>query len=731
MENDVASPMYNPNHRCRRTRRNIKTTKILTGQVAFRIVCHVSVFGGLIGKAGSIISTISAETGCVIRCQEVIPGSDLRVVLVVGSGSIDRKIVLFDTDAKEGEKCGEVSSAQEAVVRVFERVWEVEAEIQGKGDCGGGDDVSYCGLLADKTHIGAVIGKGGRNVTRIRRETGAKIRMLPPPTCAAKDDELIQITGGTLAVKKALIAVTSCLQDCSPVGNDLGLSSGPVEMVRHGDSPDPHRELFADLYSFLPPSTENSVNSVSQIYSSSTYVDRESSLDTKGTKQEVAFRLLCSNNAAGGIIGKRGAIVRDLENQSGAFIKFAAPLTGSSERVVTVSALENPDTWDSPAQNAVNLVFSRSVEVDNPQGFSSGMSKDSTITAKLLVGSDMVGCLTANGVRVVLEIINKTGADIQILGGEQVLDYASENDLVVQITGKYKDVQNALFQVTGRLRQNHLSVEVLNEANMRSCNGRGRVGETTSPGLHQALLPSPHSKPEAISRREVHQYELSNNKDDPASTKSYQPQNKGRGHTTATTNGEQDSRTLGRSSKIVKSLDYLLPTEVQSRSPSGGVGETISTGLHKSLGQFPDSGEQNNLPKRVAQLGLFDNIGGPSKLQASKTKRRGRTTAITNGEVVSTTFARGSEFQSGKKPVFVANTTVEIVVAENVFGCVYGKDGSNLAHLKQVKNHAPHRKELIISNAVFLTSCYSAPSVLENCFVFSNPLLGNVNFNLF
>ncbi|KAK0604751.1 hypothetical protein LWI29_019082 [Acer saccharum] len=422
MENDVASPMYNPNLRCRRTRRDINSTKILTGQVSFRIVCHVSVVGGLIGKAGSIISTISAETGCVIRCQESSPGR------TTGSRP--------ECDEDQGE-------------------------------------------------------------------TGAKIRMLPPPTCAAKDEELIQITGGTSAVKKALIAVTSCLQDCPRVGNNLGLSSEPVEIVHHGDSSDPHRELFADLYSFLPPSTENSVNNVSNIHSSSsTYVDRESSLDTKGTKQEVAFRLICSNNAAGGIIGKKGAIVRDLENQSGAFIKVAAPLTGSSDRVVTVSALENPDTWYSPAQNAVNLVFSRSVEVDNPQGFSSGMSKDSTITAKLLVGSGLVGCLTANGDRVVLEIISKTGADIQILGGEQLPDYASENDLVVQITGKYKDVQNALFHVTGRLRKNHLSVEVLNEADMRSCNGR--VWETTPPRLHQSLPPSPHSKQETVSRREVY-----------------------------------------------------------------------------------------------------------------------------------------------------------------------------------------------------------------------------------
>lgn len=88
---------------------------------------------------------------------------------------------------------GEVSSTQEAVIRVFERMWEVEAEVEGDGD-GDGDDVAYCGLLANTTKIGVVVGKGGRNVTRMRIESGAKIVMLPPPACAAIDDQLIQVS---------------------------------------------------------------------------------------------------------------------------------------------------------------------------------------------------------------------------------------------------------------------------------------------------------------------------------------------------------------------------------------------------------------------------------------------------------------------------------------------------------------------------------------------------------
>lgn len=39
---------------------------------------------------------------------------------------------------------------------------------------------------------------------------------------------------------------------------------------------------------------------------------------------------------------------------------------------------------------------------------------------------------------------------------------------------------------------------------------------------------------------------------------------------------------------------------------------------------------------------------------------------------------------SGNKSAIVTNTTVEIIVPENVIGSVYGENGSNLARLRQV-----------------------------------------------
>lgn len=84
----------------------------------------------------------------------------------------------------------EVSSAQEAVLRVLERVWELEAE---KGNRVVKGEV-LCKLLAHTSQIGAVVGKGGKNISTFRNNSGAKIRVCPPPHCAAKDEELVLVS---------------------------------------------------------------------------------------------------------------------------------------------------------------------------------------------------------------------------------------------------------------------------------------------------------------------------------------------------------------------------------------------------------------------------------------------------------------------------------------------------------------------------------------------------------
>lgn len=128
-------------------------------------------------------------------------------------------------------------------------------------------------------------------------------------------------------MKKALIDVSTSLQDKSPtpLNRPIGGSSS-------GASPD---EFFPNLSALLPALPGENSYSNGNTWSSDAVLGKELN-DT----QEVTFRMLCSNNAAGYVIGKKGTIVRAMQNESGASIMFAAPLTESRERVVTISAWE-------------------------------------------------------------------------------------------------------------------------------------------------------------------------------------------------------------------------------------------------------------------------------------------------------------------------------------------------------------------------------------------------------
>lgn len=86
----------------------------------------------------------------------------------------------------------EVSKAQEALLKVFERVLDVTAESDGLDV---GDTVVSCRLLANGGQAGSVIGKGGKVVEKIRIDTGCRIRVLNDklPACTKSSDEIIEV----------------------------------------------------------------------------------------------------------------------------------------------------------------------------------------------------------------------------------------------------------------------------------------------------------------------------------------------------------------------------------------------------------------------------------------------------------------------------------------------------------------------------------------------------------
>ncbi|XP_024014341.1 KH domain-containing protein HEN4 isoform X3 [Eutrema salsugineum] len=517
---------------------------VLQGETALRVVCHASVIGGIIGANGCIVSKLRRETGTKIHCETPVNGSDHWVVFIVGSKAVDKSILLTDRvgDFSGGEHddwvtC-EVSAAQTALIRVLERSWAVLAAKDSGGVVVDDGKEAYCGILANKNQIGAVLGLGGKNVEWMRRNSGAMIRVLPPPVCGTNTDELIQITGEVLAVKKALVMVSTFLQNCPPLNG----YPPPLCSKANGNSEDPHSEFFPELRSSsLPNASETAASN--RRYLPSRYEEGNGFQDSKETEGKVVFKLICTSLAAGGIIGKQGSNIRALQNETGASISIGAPLKESGEQVATISARENLESRYSHAQKALALVYARSAEIDVGKGLHQGLHC-ALVKAKLLVPSqfaiDLIGNREAN---------IATGDNVHISVGDQMLDCISENEMLIEIMGEYRHVLKALTHVSSKLRGNLFPKKVLEEMRARVSN------PYESEAAKYNLQPS--------------------------------QQNAGRGDSLSVSDGERE---------VMKSIDYLMHNEVlkDANGVNGLLDNDLTQGM-KQL-QLSSNGDVSSLP---------------------------------------------------------------------------------------------------------------------------------------
>ncbi|CAI9287011.1 unnamed protein product [Lactuca saligna] len=441
------------------------------GCTCFRLLCHASRIGGVIGKSGVIIKQLQQETSAKIRVEDPPPDSDDRVITVIANSTANKTISFIEHNNQlnkkfdEGSDYSEVSAAQEALVKVFERILLVAAEADGGYFAPGG--VASCRLLADKSVIGSVIGKGGKVIEKIRKDTGCRVRILVQdklPSCALPTDEMVEIEGDILAIKKALIAVTRCIQDCThsqsqktrAVVGRTHPTTAPWDLIPNGVSNSNSHTHTPTDFDFPPPRSQG------QGFHLHPHPHPPTSIDADMESQkEIVFRILYSSDKVGSLIGKSGTIIQAIQNESGAHIAIGAPVSDCDERLITISAMESAESRNSAAQNAVILVFNRSVE----SGFQKGMdmaSSGTQVSARLVISQNQMGCLLGKGGSIVADMRKVTGAFIKIVGDHQVPKCAPETDQVVLMTGEMINVRDALYSVTGRLRNNLFSNKMSN-----------------------------------------------------------------------------------------------------------------------------------------------------------------------------------------------------------------------------------------------------------------------------
>lgn len=419
----------------------------------YRILCQSKKIGSVIGKGGGIVKALREETQAKITVADTVPGSDERVIIVMSpSAKLPRRqTVDNDQDAmRDGAVMDPHCAAQDALLKVHDRIV--------KEDLGGTDNneneiIVTARLLVPNNMVGCLLGKKGDVIQRLRGETRANIRVLPAdhlPSCAMTSDELVQISGKPTIARKALYEVSTLLhqnprkdkpplsfplghgtQNLHPSGSPMSSMPPAVHMWSHRNPheqgmPMPWAERLGNQPSGLGPSDFDGLPS------------------TRGAEApcEFSMKILCSAAKIGGVIGKGGFNVRQLEQETGARIQVENISPELDERVICISSMEV--LWN-PRSQTIDAIL-------HLQNKTSELNEKGFITTRLLVPSSKVGCILGQGGNVINEMRKRTQADIRVFSKEDKPKCASDDEELVQISGSPVIAKDALAEIATRLR---------------------------------------------------------------------------------------------------------------------------------------------------------------------------------------------------------------------------------------------------------------------------------------
>ncbi|MCL7047603.1 hypothetical protein MKW94_014859 [Papaver nudicaule] len=352
-----------------------------------------------------------------------------------------------DTALVEGSQAEKgIPAVQRALFLVFERM--VEGDLEGDE---GEKAPTVVRLLVLSTQVGCLLGKGGSVIKQMASDSGAQIRILPRdklPLCASQTDELVQLTGGLDAVRKALQSVSQQLLDNPPrdrdtfpankhTGSSTNSFGSPVPKSDVRPPPNHHFSGQGATYAAGPHDRADFEHPPPK-YHEHVIPNRMEPV------QAITFRLLCFNESVGGVIGKGGTIVKALQHESGCEIKVLDSIPDSEDRIILITGPVHPDDRLSAAQDGVLRVQNRIARAVSDNG--------EKVLARILVSSNQIGCILGKGGSIITDIRKFTGAYIRIVARDQMPKWTSDIDEIVQMSGEFAAVQEALVQITGRLQ---------------------------------------------------------------------------------------------------------------------------------------------------------------------------------------------------------------------------------------------------------------------------------------
>ncbi|CAA6658964.1 unnamed protein product [Spirodela intermedia] len=208
-----------------------------------------------------------------------------------------------------------------------------------------------------------------------------------------------------------------------------------------------------------------------------------------GWPGESVFRVLVPAQKVGSIIGRKGEFVKKMCEESRSRIKVLDAPPGAQERIVMVSAKEEPDASLPPAIDGLLRVHKRIVDgLDSEPGSASG----GNVTTRLLVAATQGGSLIGRQGATIKSIQETSNSVVRVL--EDIPAFALQEDRVVEIQGEPGGVHKAVELVAGQLRKFLVDRSVLPLFEMHISMSSVRAEQSSLPpqpwGHSQGLPPS-------------------------------------------------------------------------------------------------------------------------------------------------------------------------------------------------------------------------------------------------
>lgn len=162
----------------------------------------------------------------------------------------------------------------------------------------------------------------------------------------------------------------------------------------------------------------------------------------------VVFRLLVPNHKIGQIIGKEGANIKQLREETGARIKISSGQS-AEDRIILLSSKDSSESVPTSAEKALFALYPKAMET-NFEGEREG-KRDQYPVVKLLVPASQAGPVLGKSGANIKQLRESSGANIKLL--DHAPSSALQTDRVLQVSGTEKQIEDAIQGIAVILRE--------------------------------------------------------------------------------------------------------------------------------------------------------------------------------------------------------------------------------------------------------------------------------------